>query len=187
MGVGEIIGYIFLGIFALAVLIVMAYCAIRDDMEENAPKKYDEIHDKEKVMNKRERIEKLEEEIAELKELKSQYGIKLYSVKKDAERYSKALFYLSKFSFSQIKNKALRKETESMYYGWSIHYGNALCASPVANNSNIFDKVVLIKDILKKLDQYDSEVIIAIYGYIIGQVDKDKDLSKYIPTSKRKA
>lgn len=68
MSVIEIIIISMLVVGIVAVLIVGAYCEMRDDIEENSPKKYDEIHDRRRKMNKRERIEQLEEQVENLEE-----------------------------------------------------------------------------------------------------------------------
>ena len=105
------------------------------------------------------------------------YKIKKKSTKEritELENYIEALVYVQHFNIKVIKNKKLREETLS---------GNILIQNPNYEWRYKCDEIK-VSDMLKDPTSYSKETIIKCGKYLQEQVDKDKDLSKYIPQSK---
>ena len=105
------------------------------------------------------------------------YKIKKKNTKEritELEDYIEALVYVQHFNIKVIKNKKLREETLS---------DNILVQNPNYEWRFECDEIK-ISDILKDPTSYAKETIIKCREYLKDQVDKDKDLSKYITNFK---
>lgn len=148
------IGKAVLSISMVIIMMALFFIPIIYDIKDTMPKKYDKIHDKEKVMNKRERIEDLQEQIDILR-------TQLRKAELENNKYARALVFLSKFKFEYIKNKVLREETKQH----SLTYG--------------YYAISKTESVVNDLDNYHADAVVQTYDYIKQQLKKDNELAIY--------
>lgn len=133
-------------------------------------------------MNKRERIEKLEQNIKELNDIILKQQKHFDNELIDMKKYVLALCFIAKFKWTDIKNKQLREDTQ-----WK-----ALCDLNKNGTEIQMDYHLLhlmdttrIEQVIDNPEKYNFTDIMKTYNYLQNILKKDKDISIYSKSSKK--